>query len=378
MNRLFPAGLAAELVTTVVARIHRNRAAFGDRFPSYGDGATRYLLTPNKNWLASFWAGLQWLTYATTREQRDRDAAAALLPTFAARLDDNIHLNHDLGFLFILSARAQYLFTGDTAARALALRAADALFERYHPHGRYIQAWGDVSDPEERGRFIIDCMMNLGLLFWASAETGDSRYRDAALNHAATTQRYLLREDGSTYHTFFLDPETASPIGPKTHQGYADDSLWARGQAWAVFGFAVAAQWSGEPSFLASAEAAADCYLSAAPLNTVAPWDLALPDSAPNYPDSSADAITAAGLLRLAALTDSAHYRAQAYRLLLMLYEQAFDIRPEAQGLLLHGTQHVPSGYGIDTYTIFGDYFFFESILNMTEQAPDFWGVSPQ
>lgn len=366
--------VAISNIPIAIKRIQQNVTIFDGAFPSYGNGETHYNLTPNQNWLASFWAGLLWLTYAVTQDSSDCLAAENLLPSFAKRLDDGIRLNHDLGFLFTLSARAQYQLAEDKAALDLAIRAADVLIARFQPVGAYIQAWGDLDDPEQAGRFIIDCMMNLPFLFWISDKTGDDRYADVARAHARTSQRYLLRPDGSSYHTYYLNPATGDPLGPKTHQGYADESLWARGQAWAIFGFSVVAAWWDDDDMLASAKAAADCYLKHAPLTSITPWDLALPDEGPHYPDSSADAIAANGLLRLAALTGDNEYRSKAIQLLEMLSQQAFDQRSDAQGLLNHGTQHAPHNYGIDTYVIYGDYFYLEALLQLTKQAPEFWG----
>lgn len=364
--------IAQAIIPTAIARIRRNYAAFAGQFPSYGDGHLAYHITPNNNWLASFWAGLLWLVYMHTKNMEDCERAKSLLPSFQARLDDSVRLNHDLGFLFTLSARAQWQMLHDDAARQLAVRSAEALFRRYRSTGRYIQAWDGA--PEEEGRFIIDGMMNLSLLFWAARETGNERYRNAALNHAHTSLRHLVRDDGSTYHTFYLHSTTGDPIGPRTHQGYGNDSLWARGQGWAVYGFTLAAEWSGDAAFAEAAVKAAQRYQAEAPITEITPYDLRLPPHAPRYPDSSADAIVAGGLLRLAKLTGDDRYRQNAIALLDMLWHKAFDRRVEAQGLLLHGTQHAPHGYGIDTYTIFGDYFFLEAVMNLTGTAPDFWG----
>ncbi len=165
---------------------------------------------------------------ATTRCARK---PRSLLPNFQDRLDRQIHITHDLGFLYTLSARAQYQLTGDQSARDLAIRAAFELAKRYRPKGEYIQAWGPVGDPQDGGRMIIDTMMNLPLLFWASRQTGEPEFHDIARQHAITAAKYLVRADGSTYHTFLFDQDTGEPIGGRTHQGYADDSLWARGQA---------------------------------------------------------------------------------------------------------------------------------------------------
>lgn len=369
------------IIPTAAARVRENYTAFSGQFPAYGnpiaDGIadTVYQLTPNKNWLAAFWSGLLWLVAAHTDDEADLSRAKSLLPSFAERLDKNIRLNHDIGFLFTLSARAQWQITDDPQAHALALRGAEALLSRYRPVGGFIQAWDDEEGRDQRGRFIIDCMMNLPLLYWAGRETGDSRYTEAASTHAHTSARYLLRDDGRSYHTYYLDPETGAPMGPKTHQGYADDSLWARGQGWAIYGFALAYEWTGDAALLDAAQSAAACYIGTVDPDRIAPWDFQLPDDTTAHPDSSADAIASGGLLRLAELTGDNSYRQQAEGRLRLLVEHALDTRPTAQGLLLHGSQHVPHNYGVDTYTIFGDYFFLEAVMNFLDIAPDFWGA---
>ena len=365
---------AQQTIKTIINRVHDNMARFNGQFPSYGDGDHQYNLTPNQNWLAAFWSGLVWLTYSQTQDINDQQFATNLLPSFVERLDKRIHLNHDLGFLFLLSARAQFQLTADDTARQLTLRASDYLLDRYHIPGNYIQAWKEKEHPEEKGRFIIDCMMNLPLLFLAYQETKDDRYLDAAVGHAETSRQYLVRDDDSTYHTYFMDTETGKPLYPKTHQGFADDSLWSRGQAWAIFGFTVVAEWTDKDSFKDTAVRVADRYMRDAPPEQIVLWDMRLPDDAPQYPDSSADAIASAGLLRLARLTGNTAYRDYAELRLQLLMDNAFDTRSDAQGLLLHGTQHAPHNYGIDTYTIFGDYFFFEALLDLIDLAPDFWG----
>ena len=207
--------IVATVIPHAISLVRRNFVTFNGMFPSYGDNDISYNLTENKNWLAAFWTGLLWLISSETKDAQDVANARSLLPTFVNRLDQNIRLNHDIGFLFILSARAQWQLTDDESAYKLALRGAEALASRYLETGQYIQAWGDIDDKDEGGRFIIDCMMNLPLLLWAHRETGNVRYRDIAIAHAKTTQKYLIRDDFSTYHTYFLDQKQASPSDPK-------------------------------------------------------------------------------------------------------------------------------------------------------------------
>lgn len=368
------------ILPTAVDRLMNNRRHFAQQFPSFGNGSG-YYLTENRDWLASFLPGLLWLAYAADPQPPLRDYAESLLPSFEQRLIQRVRLNHDLGFIFTLSARAEWQMTDSDAAYTLALRGAEELSLRYRPVGNYIQAWGALDDPEESGRFIIDCMMNLPLLFWAAAQTGKQHYYEVAFQHALTSLRYLVRDDSSTYHTFLLDPKTGEPIGPKTHQGYADDSFWTRGQGWGIYGFTLAAEWTGDGRFLNAACQLSERLLQETDLDTIPAWDLRLPTDAPQYPDSSAAAIAAGGMLRLSRLLSgdaASRIRNAALSLLKTLTNQAFDNLPNAQGLLRHGTQHAPKNLGVDSYTIFGDYFFLEAVLMQLEIAPDFWGPLAQ
>jgi unsaturated chondroitin disaccharide hydrolase len=354
-------------------RVKGNCSAYGLEFPTRGYPA--YATAPNDHWVAGFWPGMLWLAYHATQDSELRMQAEVLLPCFAERLEKRVDLSHDLGFLYTLTARATWLLTGSRQARDLGLRAARELGERFNPRGNYIQAWGEIGRGPDAGRMIIDCMMNLPLLYWASEETGNDAYRKVARHHAASTLRYLVRQDDSTYHTFFFDPRSGKPVGGKTCQGYADESLWTRGQAWAIYGFALTAQWLDDADFLAAAQRMADRFLVESPVDRTPLWDLRLPAGAPQYRDSSAGAIAACGLLRLARLTGDADYGREAETLVNTLSVECLETEPDRQGLLRYGAQHVPKGFA-DEYLIYGDYFFLEALLTLTGQAPDFWGLT--
>jgi unsaturated chondroitin disaccharide hydrolase len=356
-------------------RVEGNCSAYGLEFPTRGYPA--YETAPNDHWVAGFWPGMLWLAYHATQDSELRMQAEALLPSFAERLKKRVDLSHDLGFLYTLSARAAWLLTGNWQAHDLGLGAARELGQRFNPRGNYIQAWGEIGQEPEAGRMIIDCMMNLPLLYWAGDETGDGGYREVARRHATSTLHHLVRQDGSTYHTFFLNPQNGRPIGGKTCQGYADESLWARGQAWAIYGFALTAQWLDDADFLAAAQKTADRFLIESPVDRTPLWDLRLPAEAPQYRDSSAGAIAACGLLRLARITGSDDYRQKAETLVKTLSTECLETEPDRQGLLKYGAQHVPERIA-DDYLIYGDYFFLEALLTLTGQAPDFWGPAKQ
>jgi len=260
-----------EVLQRALARVQANRDAFGDAFPT--TGAPVYQTAGNNHWMTGFWPGMLWLTYHATGDASLREKAESLYPSFVARLDNHVSLIHDLGFIYLLSCRAHWMLTGDEDARATALHAARELASRFNPRGGYIQAWGEIGQEPEAGRMIIDCMMNLNLLYWASEQTGDPGYQEMARRHARTSQTHLMRPDGSFYHTFFFDPHTGTPLYPKNHQGYADESAWARGQAWAIYGFALSAEWTGDESFLTTAQKVADFFLTASPPDRTPLWD---------------------------------------------------------------------------------------------------------
>ncbi len=370
--------LAEKLLKTALERVKNNSQITGDLFPNYSD-TTEYNLNENNNWVAGFWTGMLWLAYAQTGDTGLRDCAINLLPSFEKRLDENIHINHDMGFLFMLSARAQSALANDPDAAALTMRSADVLLNRFRQKGQYIQAWGPVGEDRRGGQMIMDTMMNLPLLFWASKHTGNPGYAEIALKHAKTMAKYNIRPDGSTYHTFFFDQETGDPLRGETHQGAADESMWARGQAWGVCGYAMAAQLASESPdsafFVETARKLAQKFMAELPADDVPPWDFWLPDGWPNHRDSSAGSIALVGMLRLAQIDPDnvAEYNGYAQRLFNGLAEHCWDSRPDAQGLLLHGASHVPKKLWMDSYLIYGDFFMLEALLMLTGNQVDLW-----
>lgn len=230
-------------------------------------------------------------------------------------------LDHDNGFKWLPTAVADYTLTGNKASRNRGLLAAENLAGRFNPLGNFIRAWNDNGDGRMAGRFIIDCMMNLPLLYWASRETHDPRFKFVAEKHAQTAARYLLRADGSVNHMVDLDPETGAYIDAPGGQGLGEGSSWTRGQAWALYGFALSYRHTGDPAFLASSQQVANYVISRIPADGLLPVDFAKPG---DWEDTSAGAISARGLLELAQHVedaDAAVYRAAALRLLQALTE---------------------------------------------------------
>ena len=252
----------------------------------------------------------------------------------------------------------------------MVLRGARSLASRYGPAVGMTRSWGKRDSP--RFTVIVDNLMNLELLFWAARHGGDPAWYGMALSHAVRSARDHGRGDGSTFHVVDYDARNGKLRGKRTRQGYARDSTWSRGQAWAVYGFTMAYRETGDRRLLAAARRAADWYLAHLPADLVPYWDFDAP-GIPDAPrDSSAAAIAASGLLELAELdpdaAQGARYHAAAEATLASLSSDRYLARGHPdQSILLHGTQDRPRGR-YDTGLVFGDYYFIEALLR--HQSP--------
>ncbi|MFK4247682.1 glycoside hydrolase family 88 protein [Micromonospora chokoriensis] len=371
----------AAAVAAAIRTVDANIVTFGDRYPGDTTDANRYLLRPpsagqpegaNVGWTTSFWPGMLWLAHDLTGEDRYLRAAMSHVDSFAARMTDGIDLDtHDLGFLYTLACVTPARRTGDPQARGAALAAADHLMTRVLEPAGIIQAWGDLNDPRQRGRTIIDSLMNTPLLFWASQTTGDDRYAAAARRHTAQLRQHILRPDGTTFHTFYWDTDSGAPLRGETEQGHSDHSCWARGQAWGIYGFSLNHRHIGDPALLAAARTCADRFLAHLPDDHVAYWDLEFGDGSGQERDSSAAAIAACGLVELAdGLTDTAsadRYRAVAAEILRSLIDHySTGGQPGSNALILHGVYDKPKNVGVDEGTLWGDYFYLEALTRAT------------
>lgn len=362
-----------------VSKIRANLPAFERAFPAPASVDNVYPAIANVEWTSSFWTGMLHLAWEATGDAIFRDAALGQVADYRHRLDERIVVDHhDLGFLYSLSCVAAYKLHGDRAARAAALKAADLLMTRYFEKAGIIQAWGDLSDLAQRGRIIIDCAMNLPLLHWAGAETGNPYYAEAATRHIGRANERLIREDWSSYHTYHFDVDTGEPLRGTTAQGFSDDSCWARGQAWGIYGNALSYRYLRDPALLEAARGLARYFLNRLPDDLVAYWDLAF-RSGSEERDSSACAIAACGLLELASLMpvadpDRRPFENAALRILHSLaadYTSAGD--PASNGILLHAVYSKPHGNGVDECNIWGDYFYTEALVRVLFGWKPYW-----
>lgn len=368
----------AEAMHYVKSKVNENLPKYSTVFPTSSSENLIYGEMGNKDWTEGFWTGILWLLYEDTNEEKYLSALETLLRTFQERLDQNIGLNtHDIGFLYSLSTLAGYKITGNEKALELSVRAADCLMERYSEKAQIIQAWGNLEDPKEKGRMIIDCLMNLSLLYNISEITGEKKYKEAAEHHAKQAQKYLVREDYSTYHTYYMNVDTGEPIKGVTAQGYSDNSAWARGQAWGVYGFALSYAHTGDKTFLETASRIADYYLERLPEDFVPYWDLYFQEG-DEYRDSSSAGILACGLLELSKhlpVLDprKKEYEETAVQIVKSLFENYTTEKDLSNGIIKHGVYAIPFHVGVDECCIWGDYFYVEALMRLRNVWNMYW-----
>ena len=342
-----------------------------------------YAPTDNVDWTTGFWTGEIWLSYEDTGKDIYKKAGEIQIDSFLNRIENKIEVDHhDMGFLYSPSCVAGYKLTGNETGRKAAILAADQLIRRFHPVGNFIQAWGAMDAPENY-RLIIDCLLNLPLLYWASEETGDPKYRDIAEKHIHTAVANVIREDHSTWHTFFFDMKTGAPDHGATCQGYRDGSAWARGQAWGIYGMALAYKYTEREEYIQKFRDVTDFFLAHLPKDMVPFWDLEFTDGDDQPRDSSSASIAACGMLEMAKYLkpdEAEAYRATAKRLMKALYDgYAVKDPKESNGLVLHSTysNHSPyntcNHYGVDECNIWGDYFYMEALMRLKKDWNPYW-----
>ena len=314
------------------------------------------------NWTMGFWPGILWYAYEASGNAALEVPARGYTEALGFIAGKPAY-DHDIGFIMFPSFGNGYRLTGDPAYKEAVLATAGRLAELFNPAVGTILSW-----PREVPNFgghntIMDNMLNLETLLWAAENGGDPAWQDIAVTHADTTMRYNFRPDGTSYHVAVYDAESGKHLYSCTHQGYSDDSMWARGQAWGIYGFTMVYRFTREPRFLEFAQKIADAYLERLPEDKVPYWDFSDP-AIPDAPrDASAAAIVASGLLELSTYTDG-KYRPEAEAMLRSLYEQ-YRAPESVDAFLLHSTGHHPAGSEIDYSIVYADYYFIEALLRL-------------
>lgn len=366
-------------IDLVIKQIDANMEYFKEKFPSSATKNNQYGIIENIEWTDGFWTGLLWLAYEYTGDEKYRELADKNVASFKNRVEKDIELDHhDLGFLYSLATVSGYKLTGSEDAREASIKAANKLISRYQEKGEFIQAWGELGS-KDHYRFIIDCLLNIPLLYWASDETGDAKYRNIANKHFVTSCNNVIRDDASAFHTFYMDNETGKPLRGVTRQGYSDDSAWARGQAWGVYGIPLNYRYTRNESCFNLYEGMTNYFLNRLPKDNVCYWDLIFNDGDDHSKDSSAAAIAICGMHEMNKYLPEVDENKEVYKyamhdILRSLIENYMnpEIEP-GKPVLLHGVYSWHSGKGVDEGNIWGDYFFLEALIRFYKDWNLYW-----
>lgn len=320
-----------------------------------------------EEWCSGFWPGVLWYDFEATGDEAVRKEAER----FTSSLEPLSHtpaFDHDLGFLIFCSYGNGYRLTGNPAYKEVVLNTADTLATLFNENVGTILSWPRNVEMLGGHNTIMDNMMNLEMLFWAAKNGGDKRLYDVAVRHAETTMNNHFRPDYTSYHVAVYDSVSGDFLKGMTHQGYADSSMWARGQAWAIYGFTMVYRETRDPKFLDFAKKVADVYLDRLPADGVPYWDFDDP-SIPDAPrDASAAAIVASALIELSGYVqpeDSERYLTAAKKMIETLSGEEYQSGTARCSFLDHSTGHKPAGSEIDASIIYADYYYLEALLRL-------------
>ncbi|MBQ2210628.1 MAG: glycoside hydrolase family 88 protein [Prevotella sp.] len=323
-----------------------------------------------EEWCSGFWPGVLWMTYDYTKNDSIRKAAEGYTASLNFLAERPVY-DHDLGFLVINSFLKGYEATGNEEYKRIALTAADTLATLFNSKVGTILSWPRHVKDYGGHNTIMDNMINLELLFWAAENGGSEKLKDIAISHADTTMRYHFRPDGSCYHVAVYDTLTGNFLRGQTHQGYADSSMWARGQSWAIYGYTMVYRFTKEQRFLDHAQKVTDIYLKRLHETSddwVPIWDMDDPRGQQAPKDASAACVVASALLELQQYVDAEkgkQYLEAAKKMLADLSSDKYQSRDKNVAFLLHSTGHHPAGSEIDASIIYADYYYIEALLRL-------------
>lgn len=376
---------AATQTRIMLGELERLKPATGDPKP-FPRTLTKYgelHKVGRKDWTSGFFPGTLWLLYENTGD----DHWLAPAQHYTAQLEEqkNNPGSHDVGFQIGCSYGNGYRITGNGAYRDIIIQTAKTLITRFNPLVGAIRSWDHNTDKWEYP-VIIDNMMNLELLFAASRLSGDSTYYEVAVQHANTTLKNHFREDFSSFHVVGFDPKTGEVVTRGTHQGHSDASAWARGQAWALYGYTMAHRETGDRAYLELAEHVAGFLLEhpRMPEDLVPYWDFDVPDLEKEPRDVSAAAIMASALYELGTYSQKEiRYREAADKILASLFKKYKSPVGGNKGFILqHSTGHKPRNSEVDVPLNYADYYYLEALsrrkqLNETGKLEFLSGINP-
>lgn len=337
-----------------------------DKLPQTYDSINKKVVSYERTWWCTgFYPGSLWYIYEQTKDPVIRKEAERALKIIAP--NQTYTGNHDLGFMMFCSFGNAYRLTGNPIYKEIIFQSAASLSSRYKPAAKVIQSWN--SSKKFDGPVIIDNMMNLELLNWVSQNGGDSKYQEIAVTHANTTLKNHFRPDYSSYHVVDYNLNTGEVIKKKTFQGYSDESAWARGQGWGLYGYTMMYRFTKDPKYLKQAQNIANFILTNPnlPEDKIPYWDFNDP-KIPDVPrDASAGALIASALLELGQYTpepEKAKYLDVAKQIIISLSGPKYRSAIGENGgfILKHSTGALPLHSEIDVPLIYADYYFLEAL----------------
>ena len=337
------------------------------------------------NWTSSFFTGMALMAWRQTKDDYFLQQLVRLAPIYREKAEERcLDMHHDAGFLYTLYAVAFYKLTGKRTYREIGLAAAEALFQRFNLQGGFIRAWGRIDESispvgtglQTDNMAIIDSLMNLPLLYWASLETGNRKYHDAAVRHADTTLKSFIRPDDSVYHAYRFDLKTGQPIGGENFCGRAVESHWSRGASWAIYGFALSYRYTGDKKYLAASLRVARKFNQLMNGDAIPVWDFRLPAGEAPLRDSSAAAAVVCGYQELEKLgaADVLIIKMKNSLLTNLCTERFLDFDENCPGVLREAQVGFNgAGSAQNAYTSWGDYFLMEALDRELHGAEPWW-----
>ena len=332
-------------------------------------------------WTNGFWGGLMWLMYQETGNEEYKKTAERSEELLDEALKVYKKLHHDVGFMWHLTSGANYRITGNESSCTRNLLAAASLFSRYNISGDYIRAWNEpMGEIDSAGFSIIDCLMNLSLLYWASEEIGDDRYKKIAMRHMDMTLREHIRQDGSVNHIVNHEVDKVGVQNILAGQGYSQTSCWSRGLAWAVYGSVISYIHAGKEEYLEAAKKTADYFIEHCKKTDYLPViDFMAPET-PVYYDSTAGVCAACGMLEIAKCVseeEGKRYTEEAIHILKACDQHFCNYEEDEDALVLMGSERYPSleeyKRGVHIPIIYGDFFFVEAMLKLKRSEFFIW-----
>lgn len=361
---------AENTMQKIIDKLNITAPKIGARFPHVCK-EREYDEERAKWWTNGFWPGILWMAYQQTKDEKFASLAAETENKMAYVLDEYYNIDHDAGFIWLLSAGADYRLTGSEESKRRCMKAAAYLASRFNIKGNFIQAWN-----WENGWAIIDCTMNLSLLFWASEMTKNPIFKHIAMAHADTVIKYFVRPDGSVNHVLSFDPETGEFLESIQGQAASPTSAWSRGTSWAVYGLPLVYRYTRKQEYLDAAKKVASFFLANLPEDYVAHWDFRVPRTPETPRDTSAAACAACGLLELSEFVpecEKQFYIDSAYKIVKSLTDNYSNLDNDKQCILNGGTGDFPKDLNVNVGLIYGDYFYMEAVSRLMGNTDIFW-----